>query len=219
MGRQRQRQRQRCPSMTASSAASMAQQVSDALTLMAASYEQDGCPIQAINCLVALVGQQKGLTPDAEAKARLHLARLLLGHTANTKEALGHLNRAVSREGPQSAHGGMCRHTLCRPPPPNAHTNTNQTRCGPSHRSVALPAMQQLLANALLGNYCLKAEVSNQLAHCYAAGGDDARQLLALRQGLEVWRAAHGSNERCGTQQPSGAPVRTHLGGVEGGCM
>ena len=91
------------------------QQVPEALALMAMSYEQDGCPIPAINCLVALV-QQK-LAADLEVKARLHLARLLLDHTDNSKEALQHLTRAVRLGGctprPRAA-ACLCSHCCTR---------------------------------------------------------------------------------------------------------
>ncbi|GLI66110.1 hypothetical protein VaNZ11_009821 [Volvox africanus] len=64
----------------------------NALALLATSYERDGCPIQTIHCLQALVNCQ--LPPDFEAKARMHLGRVLLEHTYNFREALSHLLRA-----------------------------------------------------------------------------------------------------------------------------
>ncbi|PNG99060.1 hypothetical protein TSOC_015171, partial [Tetrabaena socialis] len=70
----------------------MTSQIADALDILSAAYERDGCPIQALHCLQALVNQP--LPPDAEAAARLRLARLLLEHTHNAKEACTHLQRA-----------------------------------------------------------------------------------------------------------------------------
>ncbi|EFJ41116.1 hypothetical protein VOLCADRAFT_98912 [Volvox carteri f. nagariensis] len=71
----------------------MADAIPDALALLASGFERDGCPIQAIHCLQALANRQ--LPSDFEAKARLHLGRLLLEHTYNFKEALCHLLRAA----------------------------------------------------------------------------------------------------------------------------
>ncbi|GFR44019.1 hypothetical protein Agub_g5174, partial [Astrephomene gubernaculifera] len=117
----------------------------DALAILATSYDRDGFPIQAIHCLQALVKQQ--LPPDFEAKARLHLGRLLLEHTYNFKEASSHLLRA------------------------------------------------QMLVRNLIGNYCLKYEVHNQLATCYQYMGEEAMELQAYTAVAELWKSARGSSE------------------------
>ncbi|KAG2438757.1 hypothetical protein HXX76_005301 [Chlamydomonas incerta] len=69
--------------------------LAEGLIIVAASYENDGCPIQALHCYQALVNQV--LPPDVEVKARLNLARLMLEHTFNVKEACNHLLRAQSQ--------------------------------------------------------------------------------------------------------------------------
>ena len=47
-----------------------------------------------------------------------------------------------------------------------------------------------------MGNSCLKMEVVNQSARCHGAMGDRAKQGAAFARGLDLWRAAQGSDER-----------------------
>lgn len=65
----------------------------ESLTVMARGFEEDGLPLQSIQCLMALVSTS--LVPEAEVRARLHLSRLLLEHTFNAQEAKKHLQKAV----------------------------------------------------------------------------------------------------------------------------
>lgn len=65
----------------------------ESLTVMARGFEEDGLPLQSIQCLIALVSTS--LVPEAEVRARLHLSRLLLEHTLNAQEAKKHLQKAV----------------------------------------------------------------------------------------------------------------------------
>ena len=66
----------------------------DALGFLASSLEIDGKPLQSLHCLLAALGLKP--LPDAEAKARCQIGRLLLAHTNNLLEAKDHLQRAVS---------------------------------------------------------------------------------------------------------------------------
>lgn len=65
----------------------------ECLGLLAIQFEADGHPLQAIHCLMAMLGQR--LMTDMEARARLNLGRLLMEHTCNLQDAYQHLQRAV----------------------------------------------------------------------------------------------------------------------------
>jgi hypothetical protein len=56
-----------------------------ALTAAAASLEAEGRSMEAIHCLLALLGHTDGLTPLQQAQIRLKLGTLLLDCTANIK--------------------------------------------------------------------------------------------------------------------------------------
>jgi hypothetical protein len=76
-----------------------------ALDALAAKFEAENCPQQAVACLLGLLGQS--LLPDAEVRARLQLARLLMRHTHNLREAKTHLQRAVrARRARRDPRGG-----------------------------------------------------------------------------------------------------------------
>eukprot|EP00983_Pelagomonas_calceolata_P065405 1148577-Pelagomonas_calceolata.AAC.4 len=59
--------------------------VSKALSLLAAKFESEGRPIEALHCLHALLLSR--LLPDQEAKARVQTGRLMLEHTSTTPRA------------------------------------------------------------------------------------------------------------------------------------
>lgn len=73
---------------------SLSSEAIDALVLLAARFEAEGNPLQAIHCLLALL-KSRNLAPDQEARARLSLGRLLIDHTCNHKDALKELLKAV----------------------------------------------------------------------------------------------------------------------------
>jgi hypothetical protein len=67
---------------------------SDALSLLAIRFEQDGFPLHAIHCLQGLLSLK--LLPEQEARARCKLGHLLVNHTMNLKLAKSQLKQAVS---------------------------------------------------------------------------------------------------------------------------
>lgn len=190
----------------------MAQKLAEGLIVLAASYENDGCPIQALHCYHALVNQV--LPPDVEVKARLNLARLMLQHTFNVKEACNHLLRAVSAGGSQPSSSvmglqptcakagrgqrpanikcrgrrhGTRRATPCLPPLPLAQK--------PLYHHPATTPLQQSLSRSLIGCYCLKYEVADRLAAAQQLLGDEAGELATYAAASELWQAAQGSGE------------------------
>jgi hypothetical protein len=74
-----------------------AQEVGDALLLLAGQFHSEGSIKPAIHCLEAIAQSPQALYPLTESHARSQLATLLLAHTNNVMEAKAHLEKAVSR--------------------------------------------------------------------------------------------------------------------------
>jgi hypothetical protein len=71
------------------------------LEQLASSLLGSGQPLQAVKCLEGLATQS--LLPVDEARCRLRVAKLLMGHTLNISEAQQHLLKAVSSPAYQHA--------------------------------------------------------------------------------------------------------------------